>query len=110
MRGSSGSTSRQDDARSDAAILGIDLEAEFGGEAQGQEDIWAWHLPALEAFYAISSQWRTEVVHNRVVPLGLDYTAAQAGLQLSGLSIDAATWNEVKTIAQGALDEFRRTM
>ncbi len=110
MRGSSGDAPRQDDAQADAAVLGIDLEKHFGSDEVAEEALWVWHIAAVEAFLAVSSQWRTVSVHNRVVPQALDYTAAQAGLQMSGLSIDAATWSEVRTIEQGAMAEFRRTM
>ncbi|MDF3420149.1 hypothetical protein HKX23_17510 [Sulfitobacter sp. KE29] len=67
-------------------------------------------MTAVEGFLAICTQWRTLAIKDRVVPLGLDYAAAQAGMQLAGLTIDPATWSDITTIEQGAMAEFRRTM
>ncbi|WP_339636248.1 DUF1799 domain-containing protein [uncultured Sulfitobacter sp.] len=109
VRGSSGSPSREDDAQADAEYLGLDIEALLGAKEETPE-IWPWQMTAVEGFLAICTQWRTLAIKDRVVPLGLDYGAAQAGIQLAGLSIDPATWSDITTIEQGAMAEFRRTM
>lgn len=39
-----------------------------------------------------------------VIWLGLDYTAAQAGLALAGLTPDPNTWAQIRQIEAGALE------
>jgi hypothetical protein len=64
-------------------------------------------MPALRAFFAISSQWRTVVIDNRVVPTALDYKAAKAGLKLAGIKVKPHVWLDVQVIEQAALKAMR---
>lgn len=91
-------------------MLGIDL-GQYQDNTDAEElELWPWHLEALEAFFAICSQWRVIAIGARIMPIGLDYTAAQSGLQLAGLTVDADMWGDIRTIEQGALAEIRRMM
>ena len=91
-------------------MLGIDL-GHYQDNTDAEElELWPWHLEALEAFFTICSQWRGIAVGARIMPVGLDYTAAQSGLQLAGLTVDADIWGDIRTIEQGALAEIRRMM
>jgi hypothetical protein len=74
-----------------------DLEAEAG--------LWPEHLPALEAFLAVRSQWRM-VARFGAPPLfvGLDYTAAESGLRMAGIAVTPELWTEVRLIEEGAIE------
>ena len=63
----------------------------------------------MTAFLAVAGQWRCHALANgALLWSGLDYTAAQAGLALSGLDPDPETWAEVRLIEAGALEELNR--
>ena len=67
--------------------------------------LWHEHAPAVEAFLAVSGQWR-------VVPrfgaaalyLGLDYSATEAGWRMAGVSITPELMVEVQLIEAGAVE------
>jgi Phage related hypothetical protein (DUF1799) len=92
------------------------LSAALGRHAPDSDGIWPEHLPIVEAFLAISTQWRTVSVSGgmgpgRVLVAGLDYAAAQAGLQLAGITLDADQWTGVRIMedaARTALNEANR--
>jgi len=44
----------------------------------------------------------------KVVWIGLDYTAARAGLELAGISITPECWSDVRVIEEGALMELNQ--
>ncbi|WP_425099133.1 DUF1799 domain-containing protein [Tropicibacter sp. S64] len=73
------------------------------GPVDEQDGLWAEHIPAVEAYLAIGSQWRT-LPQFGAPPrwLGLDYTAAEAGLRLAGFAMTPELWAEVRLIEQGA--------
>ena len=102
------------DLRADALALGVapeDLPI-AAPQAAPATEVWSEHRPALEAFLAVSGQWRTESVGAHgviwVIWLALDATAAQAGLALAGLSVTPATWAQVRIIEAGAREELNR--
>lgn len=69
--------------------------------------VWAWHAAALTAFLAIAGQWRVAGGGmGRMVWLGLDYTAAQAGLGLAGITVTPEVWTQVRQIEAGAREEL----
>lgn len=59
-------------------------------------------MPAVEAFLAIASQWRIVDGWNGRRVIGLDYTAARAGLELAGIEVTPGVWAEVREIERGA--------
>lgn len=75
-------------------------------------EIWEEHLPAWQAFCAISGQWRTASVSSleraRVVFVGLDYAAARHGLDLAGIGVSPEIWDDVRSIEAGAIGELNR--
>lgn len=51
------------------------------------------------------SQWRALPQFGaRPVWLGLDYSAAEAGLRLAGIAVTPELWADVREIEQGALE------
>lgn len=86
------------------------LALDLAGDAE--DGLWPEHLPAWQAWCAISGQWRTQVISGlsapRVIWLGLDYTAARAGLELAGIEMHPDLWAEVRTIETGAIEELNR--
>lgn len=71
--------------------------------------LWPDHVAALTAFLAIAGQWRCLALANgKVFWAGLDYAAAQSGLALAGLTPVPDTWNEVRQIEAGAIEEMNR--
>jgi hypothetical protein len=65
-----------------------------------REEVWPDALPAIDAFLAVSGQWRVTPA-GRVI--GLDYTAVRAGLDLAGIEMTPDLWSDVQQIEQGAL-------
>ncbi len=63
------------------------------------EPVWRENLPALEAFLAVSGQWR-------VAPdgrfIGLDHAAARAGFDLAGIAMTPDLWSDIRLIEGGA--------
>lgn len=90
--------------------MGLQLQLEADGDAAF--GLWEEHLPAWEAWCAVSGQWRTETLSTaeeaRVVWLGLDYTAARAGLDLAGIEMTPEVWDDVRAIEAGAIEEMNR--
>ncbi len=80
-------------------------------EEEGVE-IWAEHLPAWNAWRAISGQWRTAPVSTmeraRVIFVSIDYTAARHGLDLAGIEVSPEIWDDVRSIEAGAVEELNR--
>lgn len=72
-------------------------------------EVWAAHETALRAWLAVSGQWRTSAPgQGRIVWLGLDYTAARAGLDLAGLTLTPEIWVQVQAIEAAAREELNR--
>lgn len=84
-------------------------------EAEGTA-LWDLHLPAWCAWQQVCGQWRTltptvsamGTSQTRVIWLGLDYTAARAGLEMAGVEITPDLWAEVRAIETGAIEELNR--
>lgn len=75
--------------------------------ADADDGIWAEHLPALEAWLAVSSQMRWVAIGlGGVRAAGLDYQGARAGFELAGIEMTAERWAEVRTIEAGAVAEL----
>ena len=92
----------QDDLEEDCRVLGLDPGTIPKG-AQEDEGVWPQHVPAVRAFLTVAGQWRT-VPHglDGVRYLGLDYGAAKAGFDLSGLEVGPDLWAEVRVIEAAA--------
>lgn len=72
----------------------------MGGLQDPEDGVWSEHVPALEAFLAVATQWRLSGMGR---PVGLDYTAARAGFDLAGITVSPALWEQVQAIEHGAL-------
>lgn len=91
----------------DAAFWGLAPPAE--PEASPAIEVWEGYRPALEAFLAISGQWRTASAGlGGLVWIGLDYTAARAGLEMAGIALSPETWAQVQSIEAGAREALNR--
>ncbi|MBJ2150603.1 DUF1799 domain-containing protein [Paracoccus sp. IB05] len=88
--------------------MGLTLEA----AEPAAVEIWAEHLPAWEAWCAISGQWRTAPLSTmeqaKVIFLGLDYAAARHGLDLAEVRVSPEIWDDVRSIEAGAIEELNR--
>jgi hypothetical protein len=75
----------------------------FGAPPQ-DEALWKEHLPALNAFAVVRSQWRVVPpgFGGRPLWLGLDYSAAEAGLRLAGIEVTPELWSDIRLIEEGA--------
>lgn len=72
-------------------------------------EVWPWHLPALEAWDAVSGQWAVVAVPGGMGPgrllwMGLDAARAQAALALAGHALALDDWNRLREIARGAAE------
>ncbi len=87
--------------------MGLVLQLDEAAEDDG---LWPEHLPAWTAWCAVSGQWRTQALSSleatRLLWLGLDYTAARAGLDLAGIEMTPGLWAEVRDIESGAIEEL----
>lgn len=91
----------------DCAFFGIDPALFTDDEAE--EGVWPENAPAVDAFLAVSTQWR--MVASAGGPLvygGLDYTGVRAGLDLAGITPSPALWADVQLIEAGALGALNR--
>lgn len=80
-----------------------------GRRARTDDGLWPDHVEAMRAFLSVASQWREVVFPNGVRRwTGLDYAGVQAGLALAGLSVPPETWEEVRQIEAGAIEELNR--
>ncbi|MCT4576888.1 DUF1799 domain-containing protein [Donghicola sp.] len=65
--------------------------------------LWPCHIPALEAFLSVQTQWRRTVFPmGGVIHEGLDYSAAEAGLRMAGIEVTPDLWQAVRHIEAGA--------
>jgi hypothetical protein len=91
----------------DALRFGIDPA--LLDEADTQDGIWPENLPAVLAFLAINTQWRAiALADGRSHFIGLDYSAAAAGLGFAGLTVTPALWADVQAVEAGALTALNR--
>lgn len=97
------------DARRSAAAFGIELVVEGEIALPG---LWEELIPAWHGWCAVSGQWRVVSLSAmngaKLVWLGLDYTAAQSGLQLAGVSVTPELWDDIRSIEAGAVEELNR--
>ena len=92
----------------DARLWGLD-PTQFQGPDDG--GLWEVHIPALNAFLTVSSQWRILVRQDGTYAhLGLDYTAARMGFRLAGLKVPPDLWADVQMIEAGAIAALNRKM
>ncbi|WP_407658938.1 DUF1799 domain-containing protein [Marivivens aquimaris] len=79
-------------------MLGVTLSAPI---AEDSFEVWGCHLPALNAFLAIATQWAFR-------PSGhvasLDYSRVEAGLRLAGIEVTPDQWSDVQVIEAGATE------
>lgn len=89
--------------------MGLTLDLE---PIEETEALWDEHLPAWEAWCAVSGQWRSIPLSGfggaTVIWVGLDYAAAQAGLTLAGIAPTPDLWAEVRVIEEGAKKGLNR--
>jgi len=76
-------------------------EDEDDGVAEG---VWQEHMGAVQAFLAVSTQWRCACPGDGSIRrTGLDYAAARAGLRLAGVKVTPALWSDIQLIEAGAI-------
>lgn len=94
----------------DAAFWGLDLSAD-ALVADNEKGIWREHWPALQAYLAISTQWRMVADFNTGPrAIGLDYAAAEVGLKFAGIEMTPDLWSDVKLIEIGARSAMNGTV
>ncbi|ETR79294.1 hypothetical protein X566_01540 [Afipia sp. P52-10] len=94
----------------------VKLHAALDASPDKAYEVWQCNWPVLEAFLAVSSQWRVVSVGGGMSPalpvyIGLDYAAALAGLGAAGIDITPDLWSGVRTMeaaACAALNEVAR--
>lgn len=91
------------DVTDDATRWGLD-PALF--DAPEEDGLWEIHAAALNAFLAISTQWRMADQW----AIGLDYAGARAGLRMAGIKVSPKIWAEVQVIEAGAIKALNRKM
>ena len=82
--------------------------AQFAAE-EAQEGVWPENTEALDAFLAVTTQWRVVgSAGGPLVTIGLDYQGVKAGLDLAGIAPSPELWADVQMIEAGALSVLNR--
>jgi hypothetical protein len=107
VRGAAG----PDDAVADAKAFGFPAEVieqlRAASAPMREMDVWPDNWPIIHAFTAISTQWRTAPIGMGAYRyLGLDYTAAKAGLELAGITVTTDQWKGVRVMERAATIEL----
>ena len=102
MGGAAGNSEAAEDAERFAFAPEI-VEQLRGGNTESGLEVWPENWPIVQAFAAISTQWRTAPLGlGGYRYLGLDYTGAQAGLQLAGITLSKDEWKDLRTMERAA--------
>jgi len=72
--------------------------------AGSDDGVWPDNVPAVLAFLAAATQWRTGTAGDRLVWIGLDYAGARAGIEAAGLRLDPAVWEGLRVMEAEARD------
>ena len=96
------------ESEDDARRWGIDPDLFQDGEEHG---LWEAHVPALNAFLSVASQWRIVLMQDGTwAHLGLDYSGARMGFRMAGLKVSPDLWADVQMIEAGAVNALNRKM
>ncbi len=66
------------------------------------DGVWPDNVEAMQAFLAISSQWRICGHPAGIYVVGLDYAAARSGFELADIEVGPQVWADLQLIEQGA--------
>lgn len=94
-------------ARDEAlAAFGLVLEGEAAVAQDPPFHLWPEHVPALELWGAVQTQWR----HGFAGPVGLDYAGVEAALRLQSTprSERGERFAELRIMERAALEEWAR--
>lgn len=91
------------DAESIAALRAV-LDAT---PDDGTCEVWECNWPIVEAFLAVSSQWRMTSIGGGMAPVlpvyvGLDYSAARVGLDAAGIEVTPGLWSGLRVMEAAA--------
>lgn len=104
--GSSGGT---DEAAQDAQLFGFPEEliqaVAQAGQEQGEFGVWRENWDTVCAFAAVVSQWRAApLARGGLHFIGLDYTAARAGLDAEEIPVTPTLWRGLREMEAAARD------
>lgn len=88
----------EDEVARDCAAFGIDPPP----DRTPDHALWVAHLPPLNAFLAVSNQWRWATMGKGARVTGLDYAGVQAGLELAGITPTPDQWADFRVIERAA--------
>lgn len=71
-------------------------------EDDDHEGVWSRHLPALNAFLAVSDQWSVVGMMNGIHYLGLDNSRVRDTLEMLGIKLTPGEFADLQDIAEGA--------
>lgn len=92
-----------DDLDEDCRVLGLS-PATLPPVREDEGGVWPCNVAAVDAFLAVSRQWRSAAGGmERVRYLGLDYAGAKAGFELAGIDVSPDLWARVRVIEAGAV-------
>lgn len=98
----------EDDAASEQALLNISAPIARPRD-QSTDGVWDRHVPAVEAFLEVATQFSVLLAPNgRKLLSGLDYSRARAGWELLGVKVSAEMFSQIQIIERAALDAFNR--
>lgn len=88
-------------ARKDAALLGILLEA----EPEPEFEVWTECVDSLELFLAMNTQWKVDGMSGTV--MGLDYQALASVMDMMGVADRKQAFNDIRVMESEALRVYR---
>lgn len=85
------------------------------GSSETYEGLWPEHVPIVEAFLSVASQWRVASVSSgmasvaggfstsRLIFVGLDYSAVKIALDAEGVPVTRELWRGLQTMEFAAI-------
>jgi Phage related hypothetical protein (DUF1799) len=96
-----------EDARSDAALFGLD-PADFA-LPEDDDGIWHINLPVVTAYCAVDTQWRVIAQADGTRHhTGLDYAGVRAGLEQADIRLTPDQWADFQLVEAGAMRALNR--
>ena len=87
-------------------VFGAPAEIVVAAAARQEFEVMAENWPAVEAFAALSTQWRRAGMDG--TPVGLDYVAVEPTLKLIGRELTPALFGELRLMESAALEAMAR--
>ncbi|WP_242415090.1 DUF1799 domain-containing protein [Sphingomonas panni] len=87
--------------------MGLDVVAAAIAETKPKGfAVWAANMVIVDAFAAVSTQWRTVSIPDGIYWVGLDYVGAKVGLDNQDITLTHRQWGELRVMERAALRQL----